>query len=121
MGRRYKRKSSASSILRDIIYIASRLPWWGALLIGFISGALFYFIIPFWLELELQDGRDNRLFIPIEAWYSRHIHKFQWMGIASVIAGLFFAIRNYFFQRNVGYYERSFVGFLSKLLGRNID
>lgn len=121
MGRRYNRRSSASSIIGDIVFIASRLPWWGALLLGLITGSIFYFFIPLWLELELQKGSSNRFFMPVEAWYSRHINKFQWVGTACGIIGVFFAIRNYFVQRNAGYHERSFVGLLSKILGRNID
>ncbi|MCU8032169.1 hypothetical protein L5M38_13645 [Shewanella sp. SM101] len=37
MGRRYRRRSHANQIISDAIVIGSRLPWYGALLFGFIS------------------------------------------------------------------------------------
>ena len=54
MGRRYRRRSAASSIISDTVYIGSKLPWWGALTFGLVTFLLFYFVVPACLNPSLQ-------------------------------------------------------------------
>ena len=121
MTRRYRKKSSASSIISDTAYIGSKLPWWGALLFGLITFVAFYWIIPGWLETKLQANSGNPMFPAIEAIYGRRLHWFQWVGIACGLVGLFFTIRNYFVSIQAGHPERGIVGFLAKIFGRGIN
>ena len=121
MSRRYRRKSSAASIISDTVFIGSKLPWWGAFLLGLITFTGFYFLVPFWLEAKLQENSGSRVFLVLEAIFSRRIHWFEWIGISCGLIGFFFAVRNYFFHNQANYKEQGFVGMLAKLLGRNID
>lgn len=123
MGRRYRRRKSNSiiSIVPDIVYIASRLPWWGALLTGIIAYILIAVLLGGYLESHLASQEGSHLYVILEARFGRMIQVFNWVGIACLIAGLFFAIRNYFVARHARRNEKSIVTILSKLLGRSLD
>ncbi len=117
MGRYRKR----SSIVSDTVQVGSRLPWWGALLLGAILSFLFCFIMPNWLEAKLAAQSGNTFFPILESIFGRRIHWFQWIGAACGLVGLFFGVRNYLFGNTANYYERSIVGFLARMFGRDIS
>ncbi|WP_298942732.1 hypothetical protein [uncultured Psychromonas sp.] len=118
MGRRYRKRTS---IVSDTVVIGSRLPWWGALIFGSLSFVLFYFIIPSWLEAKLATESQNMFYPLLEAFFGRRIHWFKWTGIACGLIGLFFCIRNYFFNNSAEYSERTIVGFFARMFGRDLS
>lgn len=123
MGRRYRRRRSNSivSVISDVVHIASRLPWWGALL----TGVVFYFIIAIvlggYIEGHIASQAGSKFYVVIEARYGRLVHVCNWVGITCFVVGLFFAVRNYFLSNRAGDNEKGIVAFLSKLIGRSID
>lgn len=122
MGRKYRRrKSTASSIIGDIVHIGSKLPWCGALIFGILSFSIFYFAVPYWLEIKLSESSGSVLYPAFETIFGRRIHWFQWLGIACGLVCLYFTVRNYIFHHQAGYQERGVVAFLVKLVSRKID
>ncbi len=57
----------------------------------------------------------------LEAAFARRLHWLQWVGIATGLIGLYFAVRNYHLGSNARREECSLVSLISKLLGRSID
>ncbi|MCP8687735.1 hypothetical protein [Marinobacterium sedimentorum] len=121
MGRRYRRKNSAASIVSDTVYIGSRLPWWGALLLGGITFLTFYFLLPHWLGAKLSSQSGSRMYPFLEVIFGRRIHWLEWIGIACGLIGLFFGVRNYYWSSQAGYRERGIIAFLAKIFGRDLD
>jgi hypothetical protein len=121
MGRRYRKKNSASSIISDTAYIGSKLPWWGALLFGAFSFILFYFIVPAWLESRLASQSGSAFLPMLEAILGRRIHWFEWVGIACGLVGVFFGIRNFFWLAHAGSHERGIVAFFARMFGRDLS
>lgn len=119
MGRR--RRNNASSIIRDVAHIASKVGWQGALVLGAASFILFYFILPLWFTSILEAQNRNTFYAVIEAVIGRRTHWLQWVGIACGLLGLFFSVRNYHYGRNARSGERGLAAFLAKLLGRALD
>lgn len=96
MGRRYRRRSHANQIISDSIVIGSRLPWYGALLFGFISYLIFYYAFPYWFfPIHIEEAGSH---VPVgaEALNARGARLCHYLGIATGAIGLFFSIRNYF-------------------------
>lgn len=123
MGRRYRRRRSNSivSVIPDIVHIASRLPWWGALLTGVISYFLIAILLGGYIEGHIANQAGSKFYVIIEARYGRLVHVCNWVGMACFVVGLFFAIRNYFVSNRATRNEKGVVAFLSKVIGRSID
>ncbi|WP_462175960.1 hypothetical protein [Pseudoalteromonas gelatinilytica] len=123
MGRRYRRRRSNSivSVIPDIVHIASRLPWWGALLTGIVSYFLIAILFAGYIEGHITSQAGGQFHVIIEARYGRLVHVCNWVGIACFVVGLFFAIRNYFVSISSTSNEKGIVAFLAKLIGRSID
>lgn len=123
MGRRYRRRRSANSIISDSTHISSKLSWVGALIFGFVTFTLFYFIIPAWLSTKAATQPENTIFTQgmLEAIIAPRIRWIERIGVACGLIGLFFSIRNYFIARRAGYRERSLVGLLARLFGRDLS
>lgn len=123
MGRRYRRRRSNSivSVIPDIVHIASRLPWWGALLTGIASYFLIAILFAGFIEEHIASQAGSQFHVIIEARYGRLVHVCNWVGIACFVIGLFFAIRNYFVSISSTSNEKGIVTFLAKLIGRSID
>lgn len=122
MGRRYRGKNnSIISIVGDVVHIASRLSWWGALLTGLIAYILVSMVLGGYLESQLAAYEGSRFYPVIEARYERFIRVCDWVGIACMIAGVIFAIRNYCFDPRAGIAEKKLVTILSKIFGRGLD
>lgn len=123
MAKRYRRrrKSAASSIIGDTVFIGSKLSWKGALILGVLSFIAFYFVVPEFLQAKLNDNANNSMYPMLEVLYGRRVHWFQWVGIACGLVGVFFSVRNYCYQSPAGYRERGIVALMARILGRNID
>ncbi|WP_417362809.1 MULTISPECIES: hypothetical protein [Gammaproteobacteria] len=123
MGRRYRRRRNNSiiSVIPEIVHIASRLPWWGALLAGIISYFLIAILLGGYIEGHIASQAGSKFYVAIEARYGRLVHVCNWVGIAGFFVGVFFAIRNYFVASRATKNEKGIVAFLSKLIGRSID
>ena len=119
--RNYRRKNSASEIIRDVGIIGSKVGWQGALLLGALSFVIFYFVLPAWIVSILQEQQNNRFYPMLEALFSRRLHWLQWIGVTTGLIGLYFGIRNYYFVNSAASEERSLVTFIAKLIGRKID
>lgn len=121
--RRYRRRSSTSgaAIVGDVISAANRAPWWVTLLLGFVPWLIFVFALPAWIEHQ-QAALEGNMFRPmVEQLFARRIHWLTWMGNACLVAGAFFAVKNYIWQRPMDREERGLVAFLARLLGRALD
>jgi len=123
MGRRYRRRSSSSivSVVADVVHIASRLPWWGALLTGIISYCLISVLLGGYIDNHIAAQAGSKFYSITEARFGRLSHVCNWVGIACFIAGLFFSIRNHLIHQQARTSEKSIVTILSKLIGRSID
>lgn len=123
MGRRYRsrRSNSIVSVIPAVVHIASRLPWWGALLTGVMSYFFVAIVLGDYMEGHIASQAGSRFYVVIEARYGRLVRICNWVGIACFIAGLFFAIRNYFVSAHANGSEKGIVAFVSKLIGRSID
>jgi hypothetical protein len=123
MGRRYRRRRSNSivSVIPDVVHIASRLPWWGALLTGISSYLLIAVFIGGYIESHIASQAGSVYHTAIELRYGRLVHACNWVGIACFFIGLFFAVRNYYVFSRASSNEKGIVTFISKLIGRNID
>ena len=64
MGRRYRRRNSLGSVVTDVVRVAARLPWWGALLVGFLAYLVISIGLGGYLEgkLAAQEGSQFYLF-----------------------------------------------------------
>lgn len=113
MGRRYRRRRSNSivSVIPDIVHIASRLPWWGALLTGIVSYFLIAILFAGYIEGHIASQAGRQFHVIIEARYGRLVHVCNWVGIACFVIGLFFAIRNYFVSISSTSNEKGIVAF----------
>ena len=121
MTRRYRRKSAANSIISDSAVIGSRLPWWGALTFGLVTFLIFYFFIPSFLEAKLAEQSANRFYSVYQVIFEHRMHWFEWIGIACLLIGIFFGVRNYFINARASYQETWLVSFLAKIFSRNLD
>ena len=90
-------------------------------MLGIVPWLIFAFALPAWIEHQQTDLEGN-LFRPmIESLFARRIHWLTWIGNACLVAGAFFAIKNYIWQRPMDRDERGLVAFLARLLGRTLD
>lgn len=121
MGRKYRRRGSSSSILRDTLDIMANSPWYMAVVWGLIFFVLLYFVIPSWLHSQIEANLGNKFFTAIEFSIGRRIHWVQWLGIASAIIALYFSVRNYFLPTRAERKEKTLVGLLARIFSRRID
>jgi hypothetical protein len=123
MGRRYRKRRSNSivSVVSDVVHIASRLPWWGALLTGLTSYFFIAIILAGYIESQIASQAGSNFYAITEARFGRLVRVCNWVGIACLIVGVFFAVRNYFVSVQAKSNEKSIVSIISKLLGRCID
>lgn len=120
--RRYRRKRSmAGEMLSDTSYIANRLSWQVAALLGVVLFVIFYWLLPLWIEHQLASLHSNIFRPMIEAVFSRRVHWVQWLGIALGLICAFYSVRNYFACQRLGSRDERNVSFLSRLLARLLD
>lgn len=95
--RRYRRKySMAGEALADTAFIANRLSWKGATIFGVVQFLVFYWLLPVWINHQLDSLQDNMFRPMVEAVFARRVHWFQWLAIALALVCTFFAVRNYY-------------------------
>lgn len=100
--RRYYRRrgrSVVATIVRDMVGIYNRLPWWGAALMGIFFFSFFHWVAPAWIQ-ALWETAPAKTAIGelIHQTFERRLHRIQYPGIALGLIGAFFAIKNYFFN-----------------------
>lgn len=120
--RRYRRKRSmVGETLADTAYLANRLSWKGAAILGVVLFVIFYWAFPAWINHHLGTLQNN-MFRPIfETIFARRVHWVQWLGIALALICAFFAVRNYFASKRLSRYGEGNVSFFSRLLARWLD
>lgn len=121
--RRYRRRNSTSgaAIVGDVVSAANRSPWWAALQLGIVPWVIFAFMLPAWIEHQQAALEGNMFSQMVDQVFARRIHWLIWIGNACLIAGVFFAIKNYFWQQPLGRDECGLVALVSRLIGRGID
>ena len=119
MGRRYRKNQS--NILGDTSFIASRLPWWGALIFGLFLFIVFYFMLPTFIEYRMSGTANSPMKDALMSVIYRRIHWSEYLGVTCGIIGSIYALRNYFFYRYASYNERSVINIVAKLLGRGVN
>jgi magnesium-transporting ATPase (P-type) len=120
--RRYRKKRSlAGSVLSDTSYVANRLSWRGCIIFGIFSFSFFYWLIPSWLNNQLNSLQGNPYKAIIEVIFAKRIHWVQWIGIALGLICTFFAIRNYYLSERLDWAGERNVSFFSRILAKLID
>lgn len=120
--RRYRRKRSmAGETLADTAFIANRLSWKGAAILGLVLFVVFYWLLPAWIDHQLSTLQNNMFRPMIEAVFARRVHWVQWLGIALALVCAFFAVRNYFASERLDRYGERNVSLFSRLLARWLD
>lgn len=105
--KRKKRKSAASSIVSDTADMASKLPWWGALLVGIGAFLVLYHIVPWWMESRLSARSESPMYGALEIVFSLRARLFEWLGVACGLLGVYFSVRNIFFGIKVSKREKT--------------
>lgn len=111
----------AGEVLSDTSYIANRLSWMGAAILGFVLFVVFYWLIPMWINHQLNSLQGNMFRPMMEAVFSRRIHWIQWLGIALALICAFFSVRNYFDSQRLDRQGERDVSFFSRLLAKLLD
>jgi hypothetical protein len=123
MGRRYRRKNNSTlvAIVADVVHIASRLPWWGALLTGIFSYFIIAMVLGGYIESHIASQAGSKFHVITEVRFGRLVHVCHWVGVSCFIAGIFFTVRNYALSHQARLKEQGIVTIISKLIGRNVD
>ncbi|MCW8885270.1 MAG: hypothetical protein OQK12_08430 [Motiliproteus sp.] len=122
MDRRYRRRNnSITSIVSDVVQTASKLPWWGALLTGFLAYVLVSIILGGYIESHIAAQEGSKFYPILQVRFGRLVQVCEWVGIACILAGIFFAVRNYYVSPRAARTEKSAVTIISKMLGRSLD
>lgn len=121
--RRHRRRSSTSgaAVVSDVVRAANRASWWAALLLGILFWVVFALALPAWIEHQQATLEGNIFLQMVDQVFARRIHWLSWIGNACLIAGAFFAVKNYIWQQPIDRNGRGIVAFLARLLGRSID
>ncbi|WP_446810546.1 hypothetical protein ACH50O_02855 [Methylomonas sp. 2BW1-5-20] len=120
--RRYRRnRSMAGGLLSDTAYMANRFSWQGAVILGVVQFVVFYWILPTWINHQLESLQSNMYRPVLETIFAKRVHWLQWLAMALALICGFFAIRNYFAVGQLDRYGERQVGFVSRLLARWFD
>lgn len=120
--RRYRKKRSmAGGMLSDTSYIANRLSWVGSAILGFVLFVVFYWLLPMWINHQLNSLQGNMFRPMMETLFARRVHWVQWLGIALALICAFFSVRNYFGSQRLNRQGERDVNFISRLLARLFD
>ena len=97
------------------------LPWWGALLVGVAAFLLVSVGLNGYIESQLLAAQGNQFYPVLEARLGRLSRVCDWVGMAVLLVGIFFAVRNFYVRNRARSTEKSIVTAIAKLLGRSID
>lgn len=111
----------AGEVLADTAFIANRLSWKGTAAFGAIQFVAFYWLLPAWIDSQLNSLKGTMFRPMLEAVFARRVDWLQWLAIALALVCTFFAIRNYFAAKRIGRDGERNVGFVSRLLARWFD
>lgn len=118
----YRRKRSiAGETLAETTFIANRLSWKGAAILGLLLFVIFYWLLPIWINNRLSLLQKNMFRPMVETIFAPQVHWVQWLDIALVLVCTFFAVRNYFVSERLDRYGEHNVNFFSRLLARWLD
>src|SRR5699024_2632221 len=109
------------SVVADVVRIAARLPWWGALLVGFLAYLVISIGLGGYLEGKLAAQEGSQFYPVLHARFGRLIRLTDWVGHASLRVGALFAIVSRLFGANAQNTEIGIVGVVASILGRSID
>ena len=108
-------------MLAETTSVAKRLSWKGTVILGAVLFVVFYWLVPAWINHQLNSLQGNPYRPILEAAFARRIHWVQWFGIALGLVCGFFALRNYFGARPLGRNAERNVGFFSRFCTRWLD
>ena len=90
-------------------------------MLGFISYLVIAVGFGGIVESQIAAQEGSRFHSIFEIRLGRIAQVAEWVGLSCIVVGGFFAVRNHFFGNTAGRTERGVVGFLARLLGRNLD
>ncbi|PKD39546.1 hypothetical protein CWO84_14835 [Methylomonas sp. Kb3] len=111
----------AGGLLSDTAYIANRFSWQGTVILGVVQFIVFYWLLPAWINHQLDSLQGNMFRPMVEVIFAKRVHWLQWLAMALALICGFFAIRNYFAVGQLDRYGERQVGFISRLLARWFD
>lgn len=121
MGSRYKRRSRslAGGMAGDVAFIANRLSWQGALILGSVAFLLLYFAIPAWITYQLSEVSSRSVIRPfVEMAFSRRVHWIQWIGTTLLLVCIFISGYKFHRLRQLGREDEHRVGLISRIIAR---
>lgn len=130
MGRRYCRSrrnsNSAGALIRDVVELGNRLPWWGAAIMGLTMFSIFYWIVPNWVYAHWDSQpayyETSRVMkTMVQQAFEPRRHWIRYIGIALGLIGVFFAVKNYFWPWQLSRNGAQNVGLFSRIIGRWLD
>jgi len=113
-----RRRSTAGQIVGDTSYVANRLPWEWAVILGIALFIFFYWAVPAWVYQHLESLQGNAYRPLLESLFARRVHWSQWLGIALGLVCAFFAVRNYFLMDQLDRSGECGVSFFSRIIAR---
>ncbi|QSB03219.1 hypothetical protein JWZ98_09945 [Methylomonas sp. EFPC1] len=111
----------AGGLLSDTAYMANRFSWQGTVILGVVQFIVFYWLLPTWINHQLDSLQGNMFRPMVEVIFAKRVHWLQWLAMALALICGFFAIRNYFAVGQLDRYGERQVGFISRLLARWFD
>jgi hypothetical protein len=115
----YRRKRS--SITADTAFIANRLSSTGALVLGFISFVIFYWLLPAWINHQLASLDGNQFRPVVAAIFEHKIHWLHRLGGILALICLIIAVYKVFIEVNLSKQGERNITFLSRLIHRLIS
>ena len=103
------------------LHVTNIASWKRYIFLGTLLFMIFYWMIPAWLNHELNTLQTSTIRPIAEALFMRRIHWIQWAGIALGSICVFFAIRNYLAIQSISRSGGSNISFFSRLLAKLID
>ncbi len=112
-------RSLSSQAVKDLSFIANRLPWQACVAFGLVLYVLLSWIAPPLLAQRLAELPHDNTFRPLaEALIGRRLHWLPRLGIAMGLICAFFAVRNFFASRRLTRQGEDQVGFFARLGAR---
>lgn len=121
MGRRYRRGSDAGSLISGTVRAAKRMSPFGAITLGLVGFFVFYIGLPEIIDSLAESQKNNRYAGAFSQFFLYRIHWSERLGLAILAASSLVAMWNYYRLGPMGTTERGLVGFLSRLISRNLD
>lgn len=124
MGSRYRRRSKSlvGGMASDVAFIANRLSWQGALILGSITFLLLYFAIPAWIIYQLNEVSGSSVIRPfVEMAFTRRVHWIQWIGTTLLLICIFISGYKFYRLRQLSREDEHRVGLISRIVARFLN